>query len=141
MSRLFALILILITAITSFAQTREFPLDDGWIAKRAVEVPVDGTVVSSSGFELYDIHGSSIEENSSKASVGANTYEVIRGLFSSGKPDGFYYARLRLEDSKGKLLDENLYWLTGDDADWLELESLRQGFRGKNGRLKSICCI
>ncbi len=76
--------------------------------------------------ELFDIQGSSIEKSNSKASVGANTYEVIRGLFSGGKPDGFYFARLRLKDSKGKLLDENLYWLTGDDADWLELEELSQ---------------
>jgi len=76
--------------------------------------------------ELYDIHGNSIEKNSSKASVGANTYEVIRGLFDNEKPDGFYFARLRLKDRKGKLLDENLYWLTGDDSDWLELEELSQ---------------
>jgi len=75
--------------------------------------------------ELYDIHGSSIEKNSSEASVGANTYKLIRGLFGNEKPDGFYFARLQLKDSKGKLLDENLYWLTGEDSDWLELEGLK----------------
>ncbi|MCK4989005.1 MAG: glycoside hydrolase family 2, partial [Bacteroidales bacterium] len=54
MSRLITLILILITAIASFAQSQEIPLDEGWKAKRAMEVLVDGTVVSSSEFELYD---------------------------------------------------------------------------------------
>ena len=54
MHKMLSPILILITAITSFAQTQEIPLDEGWKAKRALEVPVDGTVVSSSEFELYD---------------------------------------------------------------------------------------
>jgi len=75
--------------------------------------------------ELYDIHGSSIEKNSSKASVGANSYKVIRELFENNKPHGFYFARLKLKNSKGELLDENLYWLTGKDADWLELDGLK----------------
>ncbi len=74
--------------------------------------------------ELFDIHGSSIEKSSSEAEVGANSYKIIRKLFASGKPQGFYFARLRLKNSKGELLDENLYWLTGKDSDWLELEEL-----------------
>ena len=47
-------ILLLTTAIASFAQAQEIVLDEGWKAKRASELPVDGTVISSSEFELYD---------------------------------------------------------------------------------------
>lgn len=75
--------------------------------------------------ELIDIHGSSIEKSSSKASVGANSYRVIRKLFGNEKPNGFYFARLRLKNSKGELLDENLYWLTSKETDWLEPERLK----------------
>jgi len=75
--------------------------------------------------ELFDIHGSSIKKNSSKVSVGANTYKVTRKLFGNKKPGGFYFARLRLKNSRGELLDENLYWLTNKESDWLELEGLK----------------
>jgi hypothetical protein len=46
-------------------------------------------------------------------------------LYGEDKPDGFYFARLRLKNSQGELLDENLYWLTGSDSDWLKLEELK----------------
>jgi len=75
--------------------------------------------------ELLDIHGSSIEKSSSNESVGANSYKIVRKLFGNEKPSGFYFARLRLKNRKGELLDENLYWLTGKDSDWLELEGLK----------------
>jgi len=75
--------------------------------------------------ELFDLHGNSLEKNSSRASVEANSYKVLRNLFNQKKPEGFYFARLRLKNKQGELLDENLYWLTGKDADWLELEELK----------------
>jgi len=75
--------------------------------------------------ELFDIHGNSIEKSSSKAGVKANSYKVVSNLFANKKPDGFYFARLKLMSSKDELLDENLYWLTGDDTDWLELQELK----------------
>jgi hypothetical protein len=75
--------------------------------------------------ELLDIHGSSIEKNSSEVSVEANSYLLVRSLFQSGKPEGLYFARLVLKNSKGELLDENLYCLGNEDTDWLELEDLK----------------
>lgn len=81
-----------------------------------------GLIVES---ELFDIHGNSLEQNSSEASVGANSYSVLHSLFTGEKPAGFYFARLTLKNSKGELLDENLYWLTGGESDWLELEKLK----------------
>jgi hypothetical protein len=75
--------------------------------------------------ELFDIHGSSIQKNSSKANVDAGSYTVVRELFANNKPHGFYFARLNLKNSKGELLDENLYWLTSTDSDWLELGGLK----------------
>ena len=74
--------------------------------------------------EFFDIHGNSIQKLSSNANVDADTYKVIRKLFENTKPQGFYFARLRLKNGRGKLLDENLYWLTSKEADWLELEGL-----------------
>jgi len=75
--------------------------------------------------ELFDMHGRSLQKNSSEANVGADSYKVIRKLFENEKPDGFYFARLKLKNKRGELLDENLYWLTGKDADWLELQELK----------------
>ncbi|MCJ7716942.1 MAG: hypothetical protein MUO54_10555 [Anaerolineales bacterium] len=75
--------------------------------------------------ELFDIHGNTLQKNSSNADAGANSYEVIRRLFENKKPQGFYFARLTLKDGQGKLLDENLYWLTSKESDWLELEGLK----------------
>jgi len=75
--------------------------------------------------ELIDLHGSTIQKRSSFANVEANSYKVIRNLFETEKPQGFYFARLRLKDSQGKVLDENLYWLTSKESDWLELEGLK----------------
>jgi len=80
-----------------------------------------GLIVES---ELFDLHGASIEKHSSKAKVSANSYKVVRNLFADKKPEGFYFARLSLKNSKGELLDENLYWLTCNEADWLELNGL-----------------
>jgi len=54
MPKLISLFLFLITINTSHAQTKEFLLDEGWKAKRAFELPVDGTVISSPEFKLYD---------------------------------------------------------------------------------------
>jgi len=54
MPKILSVILILTTAVSSLAQTREIPLDEGWKAKRASEVLVDGTVISTPEFELYD---------------------------------------------------------------------------------------
>ncbi len=47
-------ILTLILSVSSFAQKQEILLNENWKAKRANELPVDGTVISSPGFELYD---------------------------------------------------------------------------------------
>ncbi len=75
--------------------------------------------------ELFDLHGNSIEKNSSRASVKANSYKVASKLFANEKPEGFYFARLKLLSSKGEELDENLYWLTSNDSDWLKLQELK----------------
>jgi hypothetical protein len=75
--------------------------------------------------ELFDIHGNSIENGSSKVNVKANTYKISGKLFKGEKPGGFYFARLRLKNNKGELLDENLYWLAARESDWLELEGIR----------------
>jgi hypothetical protein len=75
--------------------------------------------------ELLDLHGNSIRKNSSKVSVASNTYQMAHNLFGDEKPEGFYFARLRLKNDQGEELDENLYWLTGSDSDWLKLEELK----------------
>jgi len=72
-----------------------------------------------------DLHGNSIRKNTSKVSVASNTYQMVHYLYGDEKPEGFYFARLRLKNSQGELLDENLYWLTAKDSDWLKLEALK----------------
>ena len=42
------------TATSSFGQRQEILLNSNWKAKRALEVPGDGTVISSPGFKFYD---------------------------------------------------------------------------------------
>lgn len=48
------LFLIVLSTTVLVAQNSEILLNKGWKAKRVNEVPVDGTVVSSSNFEFYD---------------------------------------------------------------------------------------
>jgi mannosylglycoprotein endo-beta-mannosidase len=46
--------LVAIVSIHSFAQKQEINLDSGWKAKRASELTVDGTIISSPDFQFYD---------------------------------------------------------------------------------------
>ncbi len=75
--------------------------------------------------ELFDIHGNSIELKQSNVDVMANTKIIVRNLFGDKKPTGFYFARLKLKNTNGELLDENFYWLTNSDEDWLNLDKLK----------------
>ena len=74
--------------------------------------------------ELFDLHGKSIQKNSSRVHVRASSLEIAGKMFEGEKPAGMYFARLRLKNRQGELLDENLYWLTGRESDWLELGGL-----------------
>ncbi len=46
--------LFMFSAFDSFAQKEEILLNSGWKAKRASELTVDGTIISSPGFRFYD---------------------------------------------------------------------------------------
>jgi hypothetical protein len=76
-------------------------------------------------WELLNLHGLSLGKGSAEVSAEANTLQMAGKLFENGKPDGFCFARLKLRNGKGEQLDENLYWLTAKDADWLQLEELQ----------------
>ncbi|MCD6354373.1 MAG: hypothetical protein J7L95_02385, partial [Prolixibacteraceae bacterium] len=75
--------------------------------------------------QLFDLHGNSIEQNSFQLKVMANTYKIAGKLFGQEKPKEFYFARLLLKNKQGKVVDENLYWLTNNDSDMRELEKLK----------------
>ena len=74
--------------------------------------------------QLFDLHGNSIENQSFQLNVTANTYKIAGKLFVGEKPKGLYFARLLLKNESGKVIDENLYWLTNKDSDMQELEKL-----------------
>ncbi len=74
--------------------------------------------------ELIDLKGSVFQKNSFQLNAKNNSREIAGKLFQNNKPDGFYFARLRLKNGNGDLVDENLYWLTSDEASWKELNKL-----------------
>jgi len=51
---LYIIALVLVVNLNSSAQKQEILLNKNWKAKRATEVPADGTVISSSDFQFYD---------------------------------------------------------------------------------------
>ncbi len=75
--------------------------------------------------QLFDLHGTSLGELNYQLDVAANTKQTAGNLFSGEKPEGFYFARLLLKDKKGNLIDENLYWLTHEEANWQTLDQLK----------------
>lgn len=74
--------------------------------------------------ELFDMHGNPIGKNSSTLDVPTNSYKIAHHVLGNKKPNGFYFARLKLKNDSGELIDENLYWLTNTDEDWLNLQEL-----------------
>ncbi len=73
---------------------------------------------------LFDLHGKKLDSEQFQLSVHTNTYKVAGKLFSGVKPTGLYFARLILKNEKGEVVDENLYWLTNQDADMQDFEKL-----------------
>ncbi|HSO88716.1 MAG TPA: glycoside hydrolase family 2 TIM barrel-domain containing protein [Draconibacterium sp.] len=74
--------------------------------------------------QLFDLHGNKLSQNQFQLNVATNTYKIAGNLFSGTKPKGLYFARLLLKDEQGKVVDENLYWLTNSPSDMQELEKL-----------------
>ena len=74
--------------------------------------------------QFFNLHGNLTGKRSVNADVPSNTYKKAGMLFQGKKPDEFYFVRLILRDNTGKLIDENLYWLTNSPNDMHELEKL-----------------
>jgi len=75
--------------------------------------------------QLFDLHGKKLSGEQFQISVQASTHKIAGKLFAGSKPSGLYFARLILKNESGKILDENLYWLTGEGSDMQELEKLQ----------------
>ncbi len=75
--------------------------------------------------QLFDLHGNKMSQANFQLDVATNTHKTAGKLFSGPKPSGLYFARLILKNESGKVLDENLYWLTNQDSDMQELEKLQ----------------
>ncbi len=75
--------------------------------------------------QLFDLHGNKMSQANFQLDVATNTHKTAGKLFSGPKPSGLYFARLILRNESGKVLDENLYWLTSQDSDMQELEKLQ----------------
>jgi len=76
--------------------------------------------------QLFDLHGKKLSQNQFQLDVATNTHKIAGKLFSEPKPKGLYFARLLLKDKQGKVVDENLYWLTNSPTDMQELEKLEE---------------
>ena len=74
---------------------------------------------------LFNLHGHDMGQVRYTVQVAANSKVNAGRLFSGAKPEGFYFVRLSLKDQQNRVLDENLYWLTNNDADWQQLQQLR----------------
>ena len=74
--------------------------------------------------QLFDLHGNKLSQNQFQLDVATNTHKIAGKLFSEPKPKGLYFARLLLKDKLGKVVYENLYWLTNSPSDMQELEKL-----------------
>ncbi|MCY1722456.1 hypothetical protein OU798_19055 [Prolixibacteraceae bacterium Z1-6] len=85
-------------------------------------IDADNLVVEA---ELIDLKGNIVGQNQfSIKNIEANSYKNAGYLFKNVKPKGFYFVRLILKNGKNEIIDENLYWLTNEDADWQELQKL-----------------
>ena len=73
---------------------------------------------------LYDLQGREINQQQWNLSVASNTHQNAGLLDKKKKPDGLCFVRLSLKDSGGKVVDENLYWLTSQKTDMQDLEKL-----------------
>ena len=74
--------------------------------------------------QLFDLHGTKIDQQQFQLDVATNSYKIAGKLFSGEKPKGLYFARLSLKNEQGNLIDENLYWLTNSPSDMQDLEKL-----------------
>ncbi len=75
--------------------------------------------------QLFDLHGNKISEVQFQLNVATNSHQIAGKLFSGEKPKGLYFARLILKNESGRVVDENLYWLTNQDSDMQDLEKLQ----------------
>lgn len=75
--------------------------------------------------QLFDLHGKKLGEQSFRVNAGSNSYKIAGKLAKDQRPEGIWFARLILKDKSGKVVDENLYWLTHSPADLKDFERLK----------------
>ncbi len=75
---------------------------------------------------LFDLHGKKLNEQTFSVDVNSNSYKIAGKLVKDKRPEGIWFARLILKDESGKVMDENLYWLTHTSVDLQEFETLKQ---------------
>lgn len=75
--------------------------------------------------QLFDLHGKKLREQSFRENAVSNSHKIAGKLAKDQRPEGIWFARLILKDKSGKIVDENLYWLTHSPADLKNLETLK----------------
>jgi len=75
--------------------------------------------------QLFDLNGNILSQRNFKLIVKSNSYKIAGMLYDEYKPEGFHFARLTLKDNKGKVVDENLYWLSIKEDDIMDLNKLK----------------
>lgn len=74
---------------------------------------------------IFDIHGKKLNEQNFSADVNFNSHKIAGILEKDKRPEGIWFARLILKDEAGKIIDENLYWLTHSSSDLQDFETLK----------------
>lgn len=75
--------------------------------------------------QIYDLHGEKMNEQSFQVDVDSNSHIIAGRLIKDKRRKGIWFARLILKDESGKMVDENLYWLTHSPTDLKDFETLK----------------
>lgn len=73
---------------------------------------------------LFDLRGNPLSTGEFPVSVSPNSVRIAGKPDFRKKPEEFCFLRLLLKDSKGEILDENLYWLANPATGYRDLEKL-----------------
>lgn len=79
----------------------------------------------TAGVKMYDLHGKLISEFSKIITLKANDLKLLNKINLPKAGDEIYFLKLELVSS-GKVIDNNLYWLSGKPRSYEKLNDLKK---------------
>lgn len=73
---------------------------------------------------LFDLSGRKLGEQRFVVNASSNSHVIAGKLNKDERSEGIWFVRLVLKDKAGKVVDENLYWLTHSPSDLQNFETL-----------------